>query len=477
MNSKLAIYADKDYLAFSVFQNEKEIVLKKNNNTRFSLYFFIDEHQGKITYSPNYKRFFLDQHEEFIGNFWQGMINKETYVWKGEKKQYNSLLLNILEDVKNEYFSLTGEAKATKIDAKLIFSENLTAKEKEIIAKNFRQNNFEIEEKIEGIAQLVVKNYIIENDLHIQDKKFVILDGLTDTLNISEVKVTENEISETAIKNFSQLGNDVQYHTVANEIVDDIKISYPNISSSISAEYERHILKAEKVVQTINKTQKPVVTAASNFASDLNKRLISKISVSKFNEHSTLQARKVFAAFSENFNLKITEIDKIFLIGKNLDNGLIKHQFEQYAKGKIMIVGNDISQIISAAFKTPKAEDEYDENATMFLPADDNQEPQTADYNEVSTLVVSDLNTGQHVKITNFDPRKGKGESMQEFEYLGGGKLKVLSSTRSLKTGDIALAETQTWHQGVYVILSITRNGKKVGKFKTREIRKIEVKN
>ncbi len=474
MKNSLAIYIDTDYLLFAIQKNGGSQLIKNNDNCRFPMYFFVDNKNSKITYNQNYKAFYLDGHDEFIGDFFNSIKNNEKYIFKGNKKPTKELFNILLNDVKTQYFSHTGDAKATAIPSKLVFSENINANIKSLVQKHLKSQNFEIEVQNNCFSELVVKNYIYQNSLYLQDKKFVILEGLNEDLNISIVEVLENKVKEIDIKTFTQLGDAPEISTIAHEIVDDIKTSYPNASASINTEYARHKIKAEKVLTKINTTKKPQLTLSTTFATNLSKRLIANVSVSKFKELSNLQARRIFAAFNENFKIKITEFDKMFLIGNNLNGELVKAQFEDYSSGKNIYISNDISEILGELFEKPKAEIE-DDTATMFLAAEPEDE-QTDVFTEISTLIIDDLKIGQKIKISNYDARKGKGASMQMFEYLGNNQLKVIESSRSLKVGFIAEPVTKTWHQGIAVVLNITRKGKRVGKFKTREIRKIEIK-
>jgi len=475
MKNTLAIYIDTDYLVFAIQKNGNSELIKNNDSCQFPLYFFVDNKNGKITYNHNYKAFYLDGHEEFVGDFFNSIKNNEKYVFNGNKTHTKELFSILLNDVKTQYFSHTGEAKSTVIYSKLVFSENLNANIKPLVQKQFEANGFEIEEQNNCFSELVIKNYIFQNSLYLQDKKIVVLEGLNENLNISIVEVVENKVKEIDIKTFSQLGDAPEISTIANEIVEDIKTSYSNTSASINTEYARHKIKAKKVLAEIKTTKKPQLTVSTTFASDLNKRLIANISISRFNELANLQARIIFAAFNENFKIKITEFDKIFLIGDSLNSELVKAEFENYSSGKNIYLSNNISEILGALFEKPETKIE-DDTATMFLVAEPDNEQTNEVFMEISTLIIDDLKVGQKIKISNYDGRKGKGASMQMFEYLGNNQLKIIESSRSLKVGFIAEPVTKTWHQGIAVVLNIINKGKKIGKFKTREIKKIEIK-
>ncbi len=474
MKNTLVAYIDSDYLLFSLQKNGNSQLIEYKNSCRYPLYFYIDNHQQKITYSKNYKSFFLDGYDEFVGDFFNSIKNKEKYIWKGQKKETKELFVKLLNDVKTEYFSHTGEAKNTEIPTKLVFSENITTNIKTLLKTEFKKQNFNIDSQNNTFSEIVIKNYISKNSLYLQNKKFAVLEALNDNLNISIVEVVENNVKEIDIKTFTHLGNDPRISTIANEIVNDIKVSYPSASASINTELARHKIKAEKVLSKIETSQKPQLTLSTTFASNLKKRLIANISVEEYNRLADLQTRKILAAFNENFKIKITKLDKIFLIGNNLNNKLVKDKFEQLSAGKNIFVNNDISDILSELFDKP-ADDPVDDMATMFLAAENDTVEPVETFKTVSTLIISNLTVGQKVKLSNYDGRKGKGASTQIFECVGVNKLSVIESSRSLKVGDIVIPDIKTWHQGICVVLNISRNGRKLGKFKTREIQTIEI--
>ncbi|MBO4244040.1 MAG: hypothetical protein J5882_03170, partial [Bacteroidales bacterium] len=88
---------------------------------------------------------------------------------------------------------------------------------------------------------------------------------------------------------------------------------------------------------------------------------------------------------------------------------------------------------------------------------------------------IAALSTNNKVLLNTFDPAPGKGAAHQEFVYIGNHQFKVLSSSRTLKAGDIAEPVAELWKTGVQIDLMITRDGKSLGRFRTRPVVKISV--
>ena len=474
MQNILSAYIDTNYLIFVLSKSESEqYVLKHQNNERFPLYFYLDKLQSKISFNTNFKPFYLENKLEFIGDFWEKLSAKQTYLWENKKNNYSELLNLIFEELKTKVYQFI---ETSEVSIKLIFSDNIIQNLRTIIEKKISSQGFEIVEQELCFSELVIKNHIEEKSLYIQDKKFVVLEALEDNLNISIVQVKENQASRIEQRTFAKHGIDPKKYVIAKEIVDDISRSAKihSVPEMLENEYKRHQLKAEKIISQLDNFDKNILSVSTSLAEDLQKIYITKINISEINKLVEIQAKKILATFADNFKIKITDIDKIFLVGDALNNELVKNEFSQFGQDKIIYFTNDIGSIIKTSLieENPNA---IDDEATMFLASDGDEQTTERQYSVVQTVNLSELEIGQYVKLTNNDPRPGKGESIQIFEYQGENKLKVIESTRSLKKNDIIELSNSTWHQGIQVVLKIYRKNSYKGKFKTREIQKIEI--
>jgi hypothetical protein len=95
---------------------------------------------------------------------------------------------------------------------------------------------------------------------------------------------------------------------------------------------------------------------------------------------------------------------------------------------------------------------------------------------EVSQVNVNTLKQGTMVYLDTFDATPGKGAAFQELEYQGSGIFLVIGSSRSLAPGDIAKPFSMAWNCGVQLDFMITRDGRSIGKFRTRMVKRIRIK-
>ena len=478
--NNISIFADKNYLIFTLNTSEDEqYVLKHLNNFRFPLYFFLDKIQDRISFNSNFKYFYLSQNKDFIGDFWQHAIKDLKYTWQNKQFDYSDLLLLILNQIKQEFFDKTKQNKTEPIPVKIIYSDNFKAENKNYFQNILIEQKFELQEQNLNFTELIIKNYIAQNDLFIQNQKFAVIEALENNLNISIIQVSDNLTEQKKHKSFTNQGIAPLKYVIAREIVDDINRSAKiKDKQHIEYEYRRHEIKVEKIISIIqNPAQlrdKKIISISTNFAENTDKRYNSKLNIDEINKLAELQAKKIIATFTDNFSIKSTELNKIFIVGNSLNSSLIKKEFENFGKNKIIYYSDDISSIVKSVHTKPATE-EIDDEATMFLATEENPQDQTIDYKLVQTIETAKIKSEQYVKLSNLDSKAGKGESIQIFKCISENKFVVIDSTRSLKKDDIIEPITTTWHQGIQITLKIYRKNKYLGKFKTREIQKIEV--
>ena len=481
--NNISIFTDENYLIFTINTSENEQhTIKYLNNIRFPLYFFLDKIQAQISFNSNFKYFYLSQNKNFIGDFWQKATNDLKYTWENKQFDYSNLLVLILNKIKQEYFEKTKQDESETIPVKIIYSDNFKAENKNYFQNILLEQNFELQEQNLSFSELIIKNYIAQNDLFIQNQKFAVIEALENNLNISIVQVTDNEIEQKKHESFNNQGITPLKNVIAKEIVDDINRSAKiKDKQHIEFEYRRHEIKVEKIISTIqNPTQlgaeKKIISISTNLSENIDKRYISKLNIDEINKLAELQSKKIVANFTDNFGIKSTELTKIFLIGNSLNSSLIKKEFENFGKNKIIYFTDDISLIVKLVHTKPATE-ELDDEATMFLATEDDTEELQIEYNNMQTVQTSEIKNEQYLKLSNLDSRTGKGESTQVFRCISENKFVVIESTRSLKKDDIIEPITTTWHQGIQIMLKIYRKNKYLGKFKTREIQKIEISN
>ena len=240
---------------------------------------------------------------------------------------------------------------------------------------------------------------------------------------------------------------------------------------------------------------KPVISLQTSFAVNQGNKIKVSLSLDEINKLSYLYSRQFSAFFSDNFlakeKIKTIDLDKIFLVGNSLNNSTVRKEFANYGETKIEVFTDDISFILGELFKEQTAPPEVDEESTMFQMGAQHLEQKSAvtpppppvtpppvstpSYASVANINIATLAPNKKVLLNTFDPAPGKGAAHQEFVYIGNHQFKVLSSSRTLKAGDIAEPVADIWQTGVQIDLMITRGGKNLGRFRTRPVVKISV--
>lgn len=484
MNNTLAIYIEQDYLIAGIEPLKGKFkLLTKRGIDKFPFYFFVDKINHKIDYSFEYKNDFEAGNQDMVGGFLNQIVDKtKTYKWYDYDNDLINLLLGIIDDVKNAYYYLISEiAGSDKVDenqpipVNIAFSDNIKNESKVVLTQFINKHNFIIQKDKLSFAELLVNQFLVKNRIEPKQKKYAVLETLGDNLNMSVVTVYTGYDRERALfKSFEDFGVDPRVQVIAKKIVDDIN-RYEGLLSngeSIKKEYKRHFPLATKLIDRIESKKRPYINVDTTFLADVNRKLTTTLSVEEVEQLTSFHVRQFSRFFIDHFlaanNLSVESVDKILLIGNTLSNELVKSEFQRFGHNKCVFLGNDeISWILMSLLET-------EESSEIFVHEPKNL-PKT--YKEIPFITVNDLSVGQKVKLSNNNTDKSKGslgKSTQEMEFIGSNKFKIIKSTRSLLPGDIAESHTPNWVPGIRIDLSIERKGKILGKFRTRQIEKIE---
>jgi len=493
MNKTLTLFFEEDYLIAAIKPFDgKYIVINQQNDIKYPLYFFVDSVNNKIDFSINYKSEFQDAKPNYFGDFLNQITDKsKKYTWYEYETHITDLLIYIINDIRNQYFDnlrkVADNETITESDVipmYLVFSDNVKNESKEVLKNYLSKQNFKIEDTNKTLAELTVIHYINKNNLKIQNKDFAIIEALGTNLNMSIINVKDNITERKHFKAFPEYGTDPRVHVIAKKIVDDINRQEGLLSSAedLKSEYKRHQTKAIKIIEALKSFKKPFLTLSTTFAVEPSRKLVTNLALDEIDNLCFLHSRQFSSFLTDHFlqaaKIKILELDKIFLIGNTFNNDLVKNEFSRFGNERLVFLSDDISIVLQEIYNQTKGnENVVDEEATMFMQSKENEllhEINT--FKEIPMLNVADLKVGQTVKLSNFDPAPGKGASMKILQYVDKNQFIVKESTRTLKPGDIAVPVTTSWFKGVQVDLDITRNGTKIGIFRTRPIVKIEIK-
>lgn len=450
----LIIFLDTDQISLFKEENEKVSLISDNY-----LYFFFDTKKDKVMYSADYKMFIIEKKEYFYGDILSKIQNNEKIII--DKKNF-----------KPEFFIselLNNELKNLSFEKHLIsFSNNISKQLSEILTKFFSEkfNNISV---TKNFTSLAVKNYLKSNQIFSAQKDIFIL-------SVSQSKLisvqAEFDGSNIELKNNKTIDDIAFYpygYELAKKIYTDIKRIYkPNSDQSdvcnINFIYWRINNKADKIINA----QKEHVSVSTRLMNE-NKRYVVNIKPNEI-KISTKVFLKTFVQKLIN-QTNVNKNTRLILIGDFFDNSLIFSELKDNFKNLNKLDFESIFETRNSDF-----EDEIDEYSTMFLSEEERLgTDETNVFQQTTTLDLNILQIGNQVKLTNYDSRAGKGYSNQHLEYLGDNKFVVVESSRSLKTGDIAISDENIWHQGIKLIFRIQRGGKDYGLFQTREIQTIEL--
>ncbi len=480
MNKTLAIHIEEDFLIAGVEPvHGKFFNLTKRGNNRFFFYFFIDTINNKIDYSEIYKENFFNNELNYIGNFLKIFPDKTFYL-NSYENDFIELLNPIMSDLRQVYFSIMSSFfkeldlnETDEIPLKISYSDSLMPDKQPLLEEYFVRNRFQIISTHSDFSLQFGKEYLRKNLIDFKNKKVAFLEALASDLKMFVVQyynAFEAEIVQKEI--FYNFGLDPRNFILAKKIVDDINKQEGLLvtDQELKQEYIRQMPLAKKWIDKLDSHPLPYFRIETNFGREISKKHFINISVEELNQLTYSHIRQIGRYFETHFlvknNLSVNEFDKILLLGDSLCNKLVENEFVRFGKSKIEhLHSSEISMVLrNMLFIEPiqSIENQLTDKSKVEL-------------HEVEFINIENLKIGQTVKLTNFDATPGKGEAIQEFNYLGNKQFVVVFSTRSLKKGDTAEALADVWMPSMQVDLRITQNGKFLGLFRTRKIVKIEI--
>ncbi len=482
MDLNLSIHIEANYLTAAIepLSGKFEMIIRRGVS-EFYFYFNIDNIGQRIDYGHAYKAKFGGQamdasNSRTINNFLQ-LIEKdnETYSWYGYENKIINLLLLILNDVRKAYvyifrnkYKKTDLLENSEIPVSLSFNDSISAKSRTLISNFFEKNNFKIDSAKRDMAELVATFHTGKERKMAQGAKIAVIEALGNDLNMSVVNYyTPYDRERSVFKTFASYGADPRATIIARKIVDDINKQTGLLKNEkeCQAEYSNHLPIAYQLLEQIDKSKSPYLNVQTTFKKAPSTTLSTTISVEEIAQLATFHVRQLSLFFEENClkdnQLRPEDIDSIIIAGNTLNNNIIKNEFSRFDNQKIFYLSDDeaVKYILAAH---------------LFKGNYANQNT-VNDYEKVDYLTIEQLKISQKIKLSNFDPTPGKGESVQLFIYIGDNKFEVIESSRSLQKGDIAHSVNTVWANGLQLDFDIERGGRKLGRFRTRIVVTIEV--
>lgn len=459
MNKTIAIYVEDTFLiagACSLIVKKgvpKDDDIQVINHRGEPFYpFCFHKEENRAYFSKKYRANCLDGKENYAGNSLMELARENKL----------DLLYDLIEQVKEQHTRLTGNTQFP-IKAKVAFAKNIDEETRQKFKTYLEKREFEITKESD-----LAKNWIATQKPEIGDKQ-LLTTALGNDINLYLVETKDGITTTLDSVSFPYYGVLPKLFTIATEIVDSINNKESLLISKIQKEkeYKRHFDKARMVLASIkdalpNTPQLKNIQIETAFVSDLERELTTTIDFATVEQKATARVKeykRLVLEFLEKNNTTTSDLGYIWFLGEVFLEKEIQNCFSEFRGHKEFLSPDNVLALLGAV---------------MF---ETEEKPKSAgEYREVNFVRVPELKLGQKVKLLNNDPRPGKGEAVQEFEYLGYSEFKVLESSRSLAKNDIAVAIMPEWRPGNSIALKVTRGPKVLGKFQTRPVVRIFVK-
>lgn len=434
-----------DITFFSQNKNNVEILKK------IPLFIYFDKFTDSLHFSENYKAFALENFDNFFDYFVEALQTGKTFNTSKQKLNINDILDKIFEEDLPSFDKIH-----------IIYSNKINPKAQNNFL-SYINKRFSVDAKTFNLLETATKYLILSQQISTKSGKIHIVFAEGSDIFVSKNTFHQNNFKTESIvrletKNFSPF-----VIALANEILSDLQRLY---NQKFTEDEKKSILlllmlKLKKQEAEIkNKQQKYIVFSTRIPGSKQN--FVLRIEKEKLN----ILQKKV----TKNF---IDEIKEKLNIGKNDYLGIVgnlnKNLYNLISENFATVVSLEPQKLIVT--KEIDVAEAIKENETTF-----EENKIEADYEKQSSVKLSDIEIGWQIVLKNFDPRPGKGASMQKLEYLGDKIFVVIESTRSLRTGDIAEIKGDEIAVGTKAMFDIKRGGKIYGRFITRQIREIEIK-
>ncbi len=375
-----------------------------------------------------------------------------------------------------------------------------------------------------NIAPKAAGYYAANAGLLCRNRLFAVIDSSVTDMCMYLVTANDNNFAVKAERCMPAMGVEPLTRAIAEKIVKTANLNHiipADRPDMINAEIVRHYALSAKVIAFMGQNpDKESLKLNTNFECAPDQKQPVAISIPEIWDTAASYARQYSLAFNEFLaanNTRVIDLEKIILIGDTLASESVCQDFMRMADNDTVIYpGSKVPEIMAFEPAT-----ESDDEKTMIMPVQEQaasgnsllsnlppswqsmlgngsdahqpqtpQTPQTPpappappkpvfvnEYRQVSQVVISQLASGTWVRLDTFDPTPGKGAAFQEMEYLGDGLFKVVASGRSLAPGDIAKPFAAAWQCEVQVDLEITRGPSSLGRFRTRVVKRISIKN
>ena len=407
------------------------------------------------------------------------------------------------------------------------FSDSIDEAARAAVGESLMRSGLQISTR-EPLPAVVARHFARSRGMLCNNRKMAVVETLGNDLNMYIVNVNGSTCDVIAKRNAEGLGVAPLARAIAQKIVNTVNLNAhiiaPTDGKALAAEILRHYSLSEKVIAYFDKNPtKDTIKLSTNFACAPNQKYPVGLSREELYADAANFSRQYAAMFSNDLlaanGCRVIDLENIILVGDTLENLLVLKGFQDIGGTKIVTFHGDFTvfmdgMVATASASSPAATPNSaaqnnsvpaeDSEGTMFqmannAPANPPQQPvikqpvntppinvppvntppvtpPQPQYVEVSQVNINTLKQGTMVYLDTFDATPGKGAAFQELEYQGSGIFLVIGSSRSLAPGDIAKPFSMAWNCGVQLDFMITRDGRSIGKFRTRMVKRIRIK-
>ena len=381
------------------------------------------------------------------------------------------------------------------------FSDSVDEPARAAIGESLVRSGLQISTR-EQLPAVVARHFARSRGMLCNNRKMAVVETLGNDLNMYIVNINGNACDVLAKRNAEGLGVQPLARAIAQKIVNNVNVTAhiiaPTDGKALAAEIKRHYSLSEKVIAYFDKNpNKDTIKLSTNFACAPTQKCPVGLSREELYADAANFSRQYAAMFANDLlaanGCRVIDLESIILVGNTLENPTVLKGFQEIGGTKVVAFHGDFMDFMDgmiAALAAPaavanNAAPAEDNEGTMFQMANAQSAPEPPkqpvappqpQYQEVATIDVNTLRKGALIHLDTFDSTPGKGAAFQELEYQGSGIFLIIGSSRSLAPGDIAKPLVNSWKVGIQLDFNITRDGRNIGKFRTRPVVKISIK-
>lgn len=378
------------------------------------------------------------------------------------------------------------------------FSDSVDEPARAAIGESLVRSGLQISIR-EQLPAVVVRHFARSRGMLCNNRKMAVVETLGNDLNMYIVNINGNACDVLAKRNAEGLGVQPLARAIAQKIVNNVNVTAhiiaPTDGKALAAEIKRHYSLSEKVIAYFDKNpNKDTIKLSTNFACAPTQKCPVGLSREELYADAANFSRQYAAMFANDLlaanGCRVIDLESIILVGNTLESPTVLKGFQEIGGTKVVAFHGDFMDFMDGMIAAPaavanNAAPAEDNEGTMFQMANAQSAPEPPkqpvtppqpQYQEVATIDVNTLRKGALIHLDTFDSTPGKGAAFQELEYQGSGIFLIIGSSRSLAPGDIAKPLVNSWKVGIQLDFNITRDGRNIGKFRTRPVVKISIK-